>query len=320
MDVEMNADIKAQAMVWVIQLREGDDLDWDAFETWLASDPAHVVAFHNAEDMDAALDTVLPQLDFRGPANDTADHLPLPHSRPVWRWAAAIGAIAACGVGAVTVLPSLLSARYEVVTSRGENQIVTLNEGTRIILNGATRVVFDRNDPRFAELKEGEALFHVSHDERAPFRLYVGDDEVEDAGTVFNVVRDGAVLRVAVAEGSVIYNPGRERVSLSAGQQMVASDNAVKVGDTDTQSVGAWQKGQLVYKGETLARVAADLSRALDRRIKPSPEIANRPFFGTLFLEGTPDEQVRHVETALGVHLEVRGQEMTMVPMRERRD
>src|SRR3546814_14646359 len=78
----------------------------------------------------------------------------------------------------------------------------------------------DRNEPRRALIERGEGLFTGRHDENAPFRVAVGDDEVVDVGTVFDIRRDRLGMSVAVSEGAVQFNPGAEAVRISPGQML----------------------------------------------------------------------------------------------------
>lgn len=298
----MHDGIIAQAIEWHIRLRDGDDATWDGFADWLAVDSRHGEAYDTIEEADLAIETLLPEIVFRQAVNDTEE--PERHRRR--GWLAAGGALAASLVLAVTLSSRFRQDHYEVATSAGGHQIVTLDPGTRITLNGATRMEFDRKDARFASLIAGEALFHVAHDADRPFRLQVGDDVIEDAGTVFNVIRDPSALSVSVAEGRVIYNPGPHAVPLNPGQGLVArtADAVIRVETVARDSVGAWQRGQLIYAGQPLSQVAADLSRSLGTPIAVAPELAGRPFHGTIALDGDSPAQRRRLQFALAVTIE----------------
>lgn len=298
--------IRTQAIEWHIRLRHGDDADWEMFEHWLAADPHHGEAYDAIERADLAIEPLLAEVVFREAANDgdEPEYHPLPARRG--RWLFAGGALAASVALAFVLFPWLNAERYEVTTPPGAHRIVALDATTRVTLNGSTRMLFDRKDPRFAALITGEALFHIRHDAAQPFRLEVGEDVVEDAGTVFNVIRTPASVRVAVAEGRVVYNPDRQAVTLEAGEALAAreSTDTIRVEPTAANSVGAWQRGQLVYAGEPLPQVAADLSRSLGVRIVVSPDLANRPFHGTIALDGTGPRQLARLQHALGVTIE----------------
>lgn len=307
---------RARAIEWHIRLRDGDGAAWDAFADWLAEDPRHAEVYDEIERADLAIEPLLPDVTFREAANDTDEPLAAP-ARPTRRWALAGGALAASIAAAIALAPHLASDRYEVVTQAGERHLVTLDPATQVILNGSTRMTFDRKDPRFASLAEGEALFRVRHDSANPFRLDVGENRVEDAGTVFNVVHDGGEVRVAVAEGRVVYNPEGNAIALDAGQALVdrSGSDTVRVSHVPVETVGSWQKGRLVYLSAPLSQVAADLGRALGVRITVAPAIADRPFSGNIALDGSGPEQLDRLKLALNVALETGPHGWTMKPV-----
>lgn len=305
MSREAEDHIRARAIEWHIRLRDGDDATWEAFGEWLAEDARHARAYDAVEAADQAIDPLLPHVVIREAANDQGEPAQ-PPARRRWRIGLAGGTIAASVAVAVLLFSSPAPSRYDVVTAPGERRVVALDAATEVTLNGATRMTFDRNDPRFASLASGEALFRVRHDVRNPFRLEVGSNVVEDAGTVFNVVHEQGEVRVAVAEGKVVYNPGAGAVSLDAGQSLVdrGGTTRVKVADVSIAAVGSWKTGSLVYAAAPLSRVADELSRALGVRVAVAPSIADRPFSGTITLDGSGAGQLRRLSPALDVAVE----------------
>lgn len=279
---------------------------WEKFADWLAEDPTHADAYNAIERMDIAIEPLLAGLDFREAANDDGAYAE-PQPR---RWMLGGGAAAAAIVAALTLGPSLMSSRYDVVTRPGERRTVTLDPVTQVVLNGSTRMTFDRKDARFAALAEGEALFHVRHDGAHPFVLELGENRVEDAGTVFNVVRQPREVRVAVAEGKVIYNPDREQIALDPGQVLMDRKDVagIRVKRVPVQTVGSWTEKRLSYTQEPLSQVAADIARSLGVRITVAPALVNRPFSGSIVLHGKGPEQIRLLELALNVRF-LRGRE-----------
>lgn len=318
MSLDPHDSIRARAVEWHIRLREGDDATWEAFAEWLAEDVRHAEAYDVVEAADLAIEPLLPRVVFHEAANDIDDD-ERPHAQPSprrWHRGLIGGAIAASIAVAVLLIPGMGSSRYDVVTAPGERQVVALDATTEVTLNGGTRMTFDRGNPRFASLASGEAYFRVRHDERNPFRLQVGDNIVEDAGTIFNVVHAGGEVRVAVAEGKVVYNPGASAVSLDAGQALLDRGRAdrVQVSAVPVAVVGSWKTGSLVYSAAPLSRVAGDIGRTLGVRIDVAPSIASRPFSGTIALDGSGPGQLGRLSPALNVKFDKRQDGWVMEP------
>ena len=290
--------VEDEAIAWVIRLREADAEDWAEFTAWLESDPAHPQAYDEAALADAeaeALPPAPPPLALPEPANDEPAR---PARRAFLGWAVAASLALVAGF-------SFLAGGdggqvYE--TAAGERREIALDDGSRILLNGETRVVLDEDRPRFASLEKGEALFHIVHDEARPFEVAAGDALLRDLGTVFNVVREPQRLEVAVAEGEVLYEPGGEAQHLLPGMALAKiGSQPAKVGRVEADGIGAWRENRLVYTNAPLSRVAADLSRNLGVAVRVEEGMAERPFSGVIMLDGDRGAVLQRVSALLGL-------------------
>jgi transmembrane sensor len=208
------------------------------------------------------------------------------------------------------------TASNEILTAPGEHRTVPLADGSKIIMNGGTRVLLDDEDPRKVELANGEALFEVRHDDSHPFLVTVGGTRLLDAGTVFNVVSEGDELDVAVAEGAVIYQPGRKEIRLGAGDALwrANSQAAPVLRKAIPRMVGGWQTGKLEYSDVTLDQVARDLSRNLGEKIRPAAGAERLRFSGTLVISGQADVVLGRAAPLLGVNFAADGEAWRMTP------
>lgn len=322
MDIDAQDHIRAQALEWHIRLRDGDDAAWDAFADWMAEDPSHADAYAMVEDTDLAIEPLLAQAHWREVANDdagTEDEHEASIANRGWRkhWAWGGGALAASLAAMLVFGPGLMSSRYLVETGPGETRTIALDDHSKVILNGSTRLELDRKDSRYAALEDGEALFEVEHDARRPFTLTVGTARIQDVGTVFNVAQVKGATRVAVAEGEVLYGRSGHRTPLRAGQALVDEPEAggIIVGTAPASAVGGWRSGRFQYAGEPLSRVAADIGRSLGVAIIVDPAIADRPFYGALTLQGTGTDQLQAVAPALDTTLVRSGNSWRLAPM-----
>ena len=282
MMTDRQGQLREAAIGWAIRLNDEAFDDWDGFAAWLEADPAHASSYEEVVAAGEVADAVLRQR----PAPSVAMQ-PLAPKRMQRRRVAgglvAVALVGALGWGTTRLLP----APYLVETGPGEHRIVSTGAAA-IALNGSTRLMLDRHNLHVATLERGEALFDVRHDPDRPFTVHVGDDEIRDVGTRFDVARDVGATRVAVAEGTVLYNPNAEAVRLDAGQMLAAADGTrqVRVTPVSPAVVGGWRQGRLSYRQAPLSSVAADLSRGLGVPIVAAPEVATKPFTGAIAYRG----------------------------------
>ena len=295
--------VEAEAIDWLIRQRDPAFAAWDDFADWLARDPGHAAVYDALAMLDADLDA-LPK-----PASPVIREQPAPRRFPRRAWFG--GAIAAALV--VTVgLPGLrlFDGANRIETAAGEHRTVELADGSRIEINGGSVVELDTDRPRFARLESGEAMFHVVHRDEAPFVVETGDARLVDLGTAFNVIRRARATSVAVSEGIVVYNPGRDNVRMGAGQGIEARDGdraPPKVRTIDAAGVGGWRSGQLVYSNAPLATVAEDLRRTAGIRLTLGAGTEQRGFSGALIVDKDGDRTVRDLAALSGTRAERHG-------------
>ena len=279
------------ALNWAVRTSDPAFDDWEGFQAWFEADPTHAARYHAVCDDVGQMAELLGRAQVR-PVEATLARRPMsPWARP--RWAA--GGLAALVIASVGyVAADRWPQPFTIETKPGVTRMIALADGSSVALNGGTRVVLDRKDARVATLERGEVMVSVRHDAARPFRVTVGGNTVVDIGTKFSVTRDDGVTRVAVSEGEIAFDPHGADVRLHPGQSLTSVDasHEVVVTRVDQSSVGAWRRNQLVYDGTPLRLVAADLSRRLGTQIVAAPDVAARPFRGTIAtvgLSGSPE-------------------------------
>jgi transmembrane sensor len=307
--------IEQRALAWHLRLRNADADDWQEFTAWLAEDTAHNDAYEAVALRDEQFDEVLAQARFPEFAinapSDAPDGQTAPPNR--LRWLA---------LAASVVLAVFLSVRflapgadvYAIETEPGETRTLALADGGTIVVNGGSHIVLDREDERTAELVSGEAHFTVMHDAADPFVVTIGESRLVDIGTVFNVVRQGEDLRVAVAEGAVRYE-GQKSVELAAGQAMHRmADGRIEVTRQQVKGIGGWVDGTLIYHRAPLADVAADLTRTTGIAIDLAPGLEQRRFSGVIQTRGDPASLRDRVAAVLGLTVDANEAGWTVRP------
>ena len=289
------ADERCEAAAeWVVRLAAPDlsEAEALAFDAWLAASGDNRAAY------EAALAV---WIEFSAEAPAVLAGLRAERGvRPRWglrpRYAAiaAMGAAAAAAAAAVIVPalgPATVAQAY--ATAAGEHRSVTLADGTRIDLNAATRLtVAYRRHERDVTLAEGEAVFDVTHDLRRPFVIAAGDRAVRVVGTEFDVRRRAGQLSVSVARGAVEVVPAGEAPGeafrLHPGQRLEHAEGAAqaRIALIAPDEALSWRSGRLVYRGEPLAQVVADLNAQFRKPIRiADPALAAEPISGVLVLD-----------------------------------
>jgi transmembrane sensor len=286
-----------EAIAWHIGLEQAGAEEWHRFVRWLEADPAHAEAYDRVTMESAALSPARLENILPAPVVDHSNVVAMPSRRNWLRWGGASGGVVAAAAAAwLAFMPVAVTPdSYAIETQPGMRHTVTLADGTKVQMNGGTRLILDRNQPRMATLEHGEAVFNVVHHVDKPFEVRSGNVTLRDVGTVFNVARSGPALRVAVAEGSVLYQPEHEAVPLARGMVLATRDgeDRVTLSHVDAETVGGWANGHLDFREVALTTVAEDVSRSTGAHVKVSPALAGRLFTGTLRLDRPSDEVVR---------------------------
>lgn len=265
--------------MWAVRTSEPDFADWAAFTDWLEASPAHAEAYDHAmvaaEDGARALGSI--------PANDPEWSEEEEESSPR-RWLAP--ALAAClAILAALWLWPAGDAGMTYTTAPGETRKIALEDGSTVFLAGDTEIVIDGE--RQARLNSGRALFEIRHDEAAPFRLAVGDAQLVDAGTVFEVAIREAAVAVGVAEGAVIYNPGGPAARIDPGEVLHFDRGAgsYRIETVPLEQVGEWREGRLTFRDAPLAQVASDLARATGIAYRTAEQGRDRSISGSVAID-----------------------------------
>ncbi len=300
--------IDREALDWLVRVNDPAFEAWDDWQAWMAADAAHAEAYWRLAESEAeaveALKAV-PVVSVQRVMPRRASGLP--------RRSAIAAAVAVLAVGGAWVGWSQRAQTWIIETAPGETRTVTLDDGSSVSLAGGTRLVLDRKNPRDIDLEAGRALFEVVHDETRPFVVQVADATLTDLGTTFDVTRLEGGARVSVSEGIVRVDMQDATETLNAGDGALATAQGIERREVATEDVAAWREGRLSYTGETLSVVAEDLSRALNRPIVVSPQVADRRFSGSLTTTHAADQRAR-LARLLGVSVVEDGEGWRLEP------
>jgi transmembrane sensor len=316
--------MRDRAVEWHVRVTSdvADEADWLAFEAWLAEAPQHRAAYEAVEQLSSEFDAI-------GPAEPAKVVQFRPRPRPTRRAALWAGPVAAslivAGVIGVSLWPDAPPTQ-SFQTGFGERRAVVLSDGSRVTLNGNSRIAASVGPhERRVYMAEAEAVFDVAHDPSRPFVIQAGDREVRVVGTQFNVLRHQGVVSVTVRRGLVEVRPAGKPdaaalARLTPGQSLVHREGRPSdvVAATDPETAFAWTEGRLIFRGERLADVAVTLNRYVRTPISVAPEAGDVPVTAVMTV-GPEDQMLQSLAAFLPVHLDRQPDTVRLTLRRETR-
>jgi transmembrane sensor len=294
--------------------------DWLAFERWMQASPAHARAYEQLEGLwiDLEYAPVARELGGRpllAARRRTPARRPSQDQNRRSAWLGAGAAIAASAIVALGVglrSPGVTSETYR--TAPGQTRQITLADGTRIRLNAASRITvsLDR-DARRVQMADAEATFDVAHDAARPFLIRAGDRQVRVVGTEFNLRHRADLFDLTVRRGVVEVRaadaPQSQPIRVTVGQELThtlgQAGQVLKGADPD--QAFAWTTGQLIYRDQPLADVAADLSRRFGAPVRTADARTAALRFSGVLVTDSETEVLRRLEAYAPVRAEHAG-------------
>lgn len=168
----------------------------------------------------------------------------------------------------------------------GQRMSLTLGDGTTVDLNSGAELTYPavfRGKKRNVKL-EGEALFHVVHDEKKPFTVNTFAADIKVLGTEFNVNSDrsSGTFSVALVEGSVLLsntlNPG-EHIVMHPDEKVTLIKDHMILQEYEASKDAIWTEGLLDIGGLDFNRLMKKLETAFGVKIIVEKEMLPDPVF-----------------------------------------
>lgn len=159
---------------------------------------------------------------------------------------------------------------------RGGEYFLILADSTKVWLNSETTLRFPvqfATDVRNVELN-GEAYFEVSKNEKVPFIVTSGNQQVKVLGTRFNLssYADNQSIYTTLVEGKVevSLNTNPEgKIILNPSEQSYLSMNSNQIlkRNVDVMQYVAWKDGRFVFQDQMLGDIMKTLSKWYDVQV-----------------------------------------------------
>lgn len=290
--------LEAEAAAWIARLQSTprDTATEDALKAWLNGDAARRDAFERATEIWAMIPGAV-AVGGRGIQPERA--VPVtPGTHFVARHALAMAASLLLIFSGLAWWASHRPITY--ATGIGEQEVATLNDGSRIALDTDTMLDVDyQPDVRLITLEHGEAMFDVAHNTQRPFIVTAGSKRIRAVGTSFIVRHINGDVEVTLLKGKVAVTEtktGRSTAAdrptmLTPGERLTADKDAPAAIDMPPiDAVSAWRRGQIVFDQTPLSKAIAELERYGGPQINVSdPRLAAIPVSGVFSTNDTAE-------------------------------
>lgn len=280
-----------------------------ALAAWMEKDPLNREVFDELavlweyvrqESVDFDADAAWARVRSLTAINGQTSHIPVKFRHHFRGWISGVACAAAAmffmaaGFFAAGTRPSDHLDIEQYAPLNGKSQL-RLSDGTEVCLrNGSNLSLKDSQSSGHREVRlDGEAYFHVAHNEGRPFIVKTANVEVCVHGTDFNVreVKPSGDVLVSLQKGSVSVRTDKKSCVMTPGEIVRCSaDGTVSSVQGDVLQENCWSKSSLEFKGWSLNDVCRCLSRWFDVTISVSPEIAGLYRFNFTLRDETLDE------------------------------
>lgn len=277
-DIESSQRLTAQraweeANAWLLRIYSGmmTEQERREFTAWRTRDRTHEFQFRQAEHFWQTLNRLAGQVQRNSSVTahrSPSESPPLASSPPLpsrWRgWGMALAASLLLATVGFSLWPSIEFWLADYHTRPGEHTSVPLADGSVVHLNTRSALSVSLSpDRRSLSLKQGEALFEVSHDPDRPFEVTVGGGVVRAIGTVFNIDRHGRDTVVSVLDGTVRVLRHDNSIDVHAGSRIILEDGGrvTHPEPVNLPGVTAWRRHELVFDQMPLQEIITELNR-----------------------------------------------------------
>lgn len=312
--------IDEQAADWIARLDRGplSEDESQALDAWLRGDPRRRGALLRADALSLMSESACalgPQFEPRQFVPPEAPTTPIISRRKLLAWAGAGAAVTA----SIIALGISAPAAGAITTGLGEVRLVTLDDGSSVMLNSQTSVKVRYSDSqRRVELLHGEAYFAIVRDVRRPFLVDVPGARLRATRATFRVRKlDGKPVDILVNQGGIALGAAgaSDPVVMQANTRLLLPPLAAggtapmpRMISPDLVSRElAWREGKIAFEGERLDQAAAEFARYSKTRIEiRDPTLAGEPVSG-LFSASDPMGFSRAVAGIFDAQVEQRG-------------
>lgn len=205
----------------------------------------------------------------------------------------------------------------EMIVAPGRRAELTLSDGTKLIANSRTRVLYpERFEGRERRIyANGEVYLEVAKDPDHPFVVESNGFSVRVLGTVFNINNTSdSTACVVLLKGSVEVATARdERVKLKPSDLVdLVKGEVAGMSQVDPADYTLWIKGLMLLRGESLGSLAQKISDHYGVAITCDPSLAAVKVYGKLDLRDSIESVIGSIREIVPMEIERKGDRIIM--------
>ncbi|WP_367331217.1 FecR family protein [Sphingobacterium multivorum] len=206
-----------------------------------------------------------------------------------------------------------------LLTPRGGNYKLTLQDGTRVWLNAQSSLRYPTSfsgKERVVELK-GEAYFEVAHNSKQPFIVNTPSQKVKVLGTSFNINayanENSAITTLVTGRVQINDKSDRKLQVLAPRQQANNNGTTVTVENVDTDLYTCWKEGTFRFRSTPLPDALRQIERWYDLEIdyKDIPESIK--IHASISRDSNLSTVLHALEKITGLKFNVKGRSVSMM-------
>lgn len=196
-------------------------------------------------------------------------------------------------------------------TPKGGQYSLILADGTKVTLNAESSLSFPEKftGTERRVVLSGEAYFEVAHNEKMPFHVNSGGQDVQVLGTHFNISAypDESTVKTTLIEGKVKIKTRQDSAILKPGDQ-AALHGDLKVSPVNVDDVIAWKNGYFRFDDDKFEDIMKVLSRWYNVKYVFKDESLKHSIFGGVTNRFSRIDAILNLmETAGLAHFEIEG-------------
>ncbi|WP_346861086.1 FecR domain-containing protein [uncultured Draconibacterium sp.] len=185
----------------------------------------------------------------------------------------------------------------EISVTKGSRSNFNLPDGTKVWLANNSKIKYpSKFSGKTRELEiEGEAYFEVTHNEKMPFIVNIGENRIKVLGTTFSVTAypDDNTVRADLVKGKIQFDISNGAGSynsylLKPSYSLVLDKTSGKLYESRVPDgfYDYWEKGIYEFRNETLENLAFKIDRIFNTQIVfVDEEVKTKRFSGTISID-----------------------------------